>query len=280
MIESCRRCVQLLPAVFAVGLSWCGTFPAARADESPQPLVHAHAHNDYEHERPLLDALAHGFCSIEADIHLQGGEILVGHDPEDLRPDRTLEALYLKPLSMRVKQNGGRVYAGGPTVTLLVDIKTEGAATYRALRPLLAKYSDMLTHFALGIVSERAVTVVISGNRPKELIASESERLVGIDGRVGDLRSDADFPSDLVPLISDNWMLQFTWRGEGEMPEKERAHLARVVRTAHDQGRRVRFWATPENEAVWRVLLEADVDLIGTDDLPRLARFLQSRTGR
>ena len=27
----------------------------------PVPLIHAHAHNDYEHKRPLLDALDHGF---------------------------------------------------------------------------------------------------------------------------------------------------------------------------------------------------------------------------
>ena len=30
----------------------------------------AHAHNDYEHARPLHDALARGFGSVEADIWL------------------------------------------------------------------------------------------------------------------------------------------------------------------------------------------------------------------
>src|SRR5207237_4622701 len=40
------------------------------------PLIHAHAHNDYEHTRPLLDALDHGFCSVEADIHLVDGKLL------------------------------------------------------------------------------------------------------------------------------------------------------------------------------------------------------------
>src|SRR5690606_7390192 len=79
-----------------------------------KPLPGAHAHNDYEHARPLLDALEHGFCGIEADIHLRNGELLVGHDPEDLAPERTLEKLYLRPLNDLVKENGGRVYPGGP----------------------------------------------------------------------------------------------------------------------------------------------------------------------
>lgn len=61
------------------------------------------------------------------------------------------------------------------------------------------------------------------------------------------------------------------------MPEAEREKLRRVVRTAHDAGRRVRFWETPESEALWRELVAAGVDLINTDDLPGLRAFLLSR---
>ena len=49
------------------------------------PLRHAHAHNDYAHRRPLWDALDRGFCSVEADIFLSRGELLVGHTWFDLR---------------------------------------------------------------------------------------------------------------------------------------------------------------------------------------------------
>src|SRR5262249_40240292 len=102
----------------------------AFADEKPKlervvPLRHAHAHNDYLHHRPLLDALDHGFCSIEADIFLVSDQLLVGHERRDLRPERTLEKLYLDPLRERVKANGGRVYPGGPAFYLLIDVKTE-----------------------------------------------------------------------------------------------------------------------------------------------------------
>lgn len=33
------------------------------------PLDRAHAHNDYEHARPLIDALERGFGSVEADVY-------------------------------------------------------------------------------------------------------------------------------------------------------------------------------------------------------------------
>ena len=46
---------------------------------APKPLGQAHAHNDYYHKRPLLDALSHGFCSVEADVFLKNGNLLGGH---------------------------------------------------------------------------------------------------------------------------------------------------------------------------------------------------------
>lgn len=44
------------------------------------PLEKAHAHNDYEHERPLFDALSHGFTSVEVDVHLVDGKLYVSHN--------------------------------------------------------------------------------------------------------------------------------------------------------------------------------------------------------
>src|SRR5438552_2878234 len=38
---------------------------ANQSAAQPTPLIHAHAHNDYLHARPLLAALDHGFCSVD-----------------------------------------------------------------------------------------------------------------------------------------------------------------------------------------------------------------------
>src|SRR5437660_12928956 len=119
----------MLPLFLAAALGQ----PPGEAPKIVTPVTRAHAHNDYEHPRPLFDALDQGFCSVEADVFLVDGKLLVGHTPADLKPGQTLEALYLDPLRDRVRANGGKVYRGGPSFWLLVDVKTEANSTYAAL---------------------------------------------------------------------------------------------------------------------------------------------------
>jgi hypothetical protein len=210
---------------------------------------------------------------VEADIHLVDGELLVAHDGDKVQPGRTLETLYLAPLRRRVRDGGGRVYSRGPAFALLIDIKSEAESTYGVLRPLLAEYTDILTTVREGQVHPRAVMVVISGNRPREILSAETLRYAGLDGRLSDL--DASEPSHLLPWISDNWRVHFHWNGEGPMPEVERARLREIVSRAHARGRQVRFWATPESRAVWQEFHAAGVDRINTDDLAGLSQFLR-----
>jgi hypothetical protein len=273
--------------VIAWGLAWLalgfatpnGASQIAAAAEprgAAAPLPQAHAHNDYYHARPLLDALDHGFCSVEADVYLVEGQLLVGHDRDELRPDRTLQALYLDPLAQLVAQRGGALYPDGPPLTLLIDFKSEGAATYEALRAALLPYRALLDGGHTPPRRDGPVRIIVSGNRPFEAIANDPERLVGVDGRLEDLARD-DRPADLVPLISDTWSKRFTWQGSGAMPEDERRLLRDLAGQAHARGQRLRFWATAEREALWHELATAGVDLIGTDDLGALQKFLSAR---
>ncbi len=238
-----------------------------------RPLSAAHAHNDYYHDRPLVDALSHGFCSVEADIFLVDGQLLVGHDRDELTSERTLQRLYLKPLKQRAVRHSGKIYTDGPTFTLLVDFKSEGISTYQALEKVLAEYSDLLSSYDNGRVTQRAVQLVVSGNRPIDLMAKQEKRYAFVDGRLSDL--DGAFTAELMPLISDRWTSHFSWRGEGNISSGEHERLRGLVRKTHRRGQRIRFWATPDRPEVWRTLFEADVDLINTDDLPGLTAFLR-----
>jgi hypothetical protein len=78
-----------------------------------------------------------------------------------------------------------------------------------------------------------------------------------------------------MPLVSQNWSAVSTWNGTGPEPPELRATLKRWADAAHSQGRRLRFWGTPEGPGVWKALLESGVDLINTDDLPGLSAFLK-----
>ncbi|MBG0857346.1 phosphatidylinositol-specific phospholipase C/glycerophosphodiester phosphodiesterase family protein [Streptomyces spinoverrucosus] len=277
-----RRALTTLGAALAGAVALPGA--SALADDrkrNPRPLWRAHAHNDYEHPRPLLDALDHRFGSVEADIYLVGDQLLVAHDPEDLDPARTLESLYLDTLAARVKAGRGSVYRGHRgSLQLLIDIKTEGASTYLELDRHLRRYRHLFTTYAHGKVIPGPVTAVISGDRAARApMEAQKVRRAFYDGRLADLGSSA--PASFVPLISDNWTLNFTWRGAGEFPAAERQKLRSIMRAAHSRGQKVRFWATPdvagpERDALWTELLDADVDFINTDDLLGLEAFLDA----
>ncbi|NNE00094.1 MAG: hypothetical protein HKN47_22470 [Pirellulaceae bacterium] len=238
------------------------------------PLPRAHAHNDYLHDQPLIDALDQGFCSVEADIYLVDGKLLVAHDRDKLQANRSLQNLYLDPLRQRVRRNGGHVFPDGPMFTLLIDIKSDATDTYRALSKLLAQYDDVFSSVDSGKLTQRAVTAIISGNRDFDSIRSDSPRYAGIDGRLSDLDSNA--PSHELPLISDHWGRNFRWRGEGDMSDADKSKLKQVIDKAHADGRRIRFWAIPDQASVWKALNEAGVDLINTDKLTELSEFLRT----
>jgi hypothetical protein len=236
------------------------------------PLERAHAHNDYEHTRPLLDALDHGFCSVEADIHLVDGELLVAHDLHQTRPGRTLETLYLEPLRQRVQQHHGTVFPHGPAFILLIDVKSDADAAYAVLRQRLRPYADILTRFESGRAIPNAVTAILSGNRPRQRLLEDPVRYAAYDGRVADLNSRLS--PDFMPLVSDNWRSLFGWRGDGPFPDVERQKLQELVDRAHQQGFKIRFWGAPDRPAAWQVLHDAKVDLINTDNLAGLRAFL------
>lgn len=238
-------------------------------------LTDGFAHNDYEHARPLFDALDLGFCAVEADIFLTNGLILVGHDARDLKPERALTNLYLNPLAERVRKNKGRVHAGGPEFFLLIDIKTAAEPTYEALREALQSYRSMLTTFNGSRIQTNAIRVVLSGERPIGMVSNEVKRFVAIDGRVVDLPAKPS--AALIPLISDNWTTLFKWRGEGEMPPAEKTRLRSLIGQTHEQQKRLRLWAAPDMPAVWQLQRELGVDLINTD---RLQPFAQASGDR
>ena len=245
----------------------------------PVPLIRAHAHNDYEHERPLSEAIERGFASVEVDIHLVDGQLLVAHDLEDVEEGKTIQQLYLEPLRAHIKANNGVVYAGTPPLILLIDIKSNAEATYSILRDVLKSYQDILTRFEGEQVIDGAVTAILSGNRPRETLKAEAVRWAAYDGRLEDLGKDNPESPAFIPLISSNWNQVASWYGAGELSEEAKEKLSYYVKLAHDEGRIIRFWATSNNPVVWETLYEAGVDLLNADDLEGLQQLLLAKMG-
>jgi glycerophosphoryl diester phosphodiesterase len=88
---------------------------------------------------------------------------------------------------------------------------------------------------------------------------------------------DSEPSKHLVPLVSDNWTKHFQWRGQSPINDAERKRLKALVDKAHAQGRKIRFWGIPDTREAWKVMRDAGVDLINTDDLDGLQKFLSVR---
>ncbi len=233
-------------------------------------LVYAHAHNDYVHKRPLLDALDHQFYSVEADVYFEEDKIIVTHDLPDY--EALLQQDYLDVLQKRVDEKGS-VHGDGKTFYLWVDVKRRGADLKAALIKVLDQY-PMLTTFTDGAINQGPVTVVLTGD------AQFKEDYVKAPARKA-CRDSNNYSLD-DPKADNGWMWyalswrsHFKWRGKGPLSDDERETLHALVKDIHSKGRKVRFYAAPDIPPYWRAAVEAGVDLINTDLIPDLHQFLK-----
>jgi len=268
-------CIVVL--LLCIGFSGCTAAEDSSSEARPPatPIPRGHAHNDYLHPRPLFDALDNGFCSVEADIFLVNGNLLVAHFFWQLRPERTLESLYLEPLRERARRFEGKIFPDAETFYLWIDLKTDAQATYAVLRKVLEKYADILTRYENCTVIPGAVTVILTGSANLNLIRNEPVRYAGVDGRLGAL--DSNVSADLIPAAGINWRQEFP-QFRGELSPAEREKLAGHVRKAHERGRKLRYWNAPDHETFWSILYDAGVDFINTDRLQPLRKFLMERS--
>ncbi len=242
-------------------------------------LLQAHAHNDYENENPLLDALNHGFTSVEADVHLIGKKLYISHKrPKKLNPKRTLTVLYLDQLYERYQSNNGKIFDNSDQpLVLMIDIKTGSHSTYRRLKKILTPYLDMLTYWENDVKHPGAVTIILSGNRPLKKVAAEKKRYVAIDGRISDLGKG--YSSELMPMVSSSYSRGFArkWLIAPRSKKRIARKIKRVSKKIHREGKKFRLWNTPENEQTWETLLHSGIDYLNSDRLGKLARFLRQK---
>jgi hypothetical protein len=109
------------------------------------------------------------------------------------------------------------------------------------------------------------------------MVKSEGSRLAFIDE---DLRSTFKdtAAANVYKMASCKYSKLINWRGEGNIPANQEDTLLSYVDEAHKYGKKVRLWASPENDKVWKELLKCGVDLINTDKLAELKDFLLNRS--
>jgi glycerophosphoryl diester phosphodiesterase len=262
-----------LPLLMAVLLT-------ALAHAQVVPIPEGHSHNDYWKWRPLQRALANGFMSVEADVHLRHGDLLVNHEAIFTRRGRNLDRLYLRPLYERAKANGfSSVYPEGPQEFILyIDIKQGCPDICDTLIAQLGRYEKMLTVWENSVKRTGAVSIIIGACGREEEWLSASRRWFYFDGNSGALGGRWD--ADAVPRLSVSFRGVTSWRGSGQMDIEERERLRSMIGQAKAEGRKIRFWGATNRRKVWSLLLDEGCEVINVDRLARFRRFMGKRNAR
>jgi len=235
------------------------SFTALRAQPHIYSASNAHSHNDYRQDRPFYHAFNEGFGSIEADIHLLNGMLLVGHDSTDLTIDRTLEKMYLQPLT--------EVNFAGRKLHLLIDIKSASEPTLKALVDLLKKYPTLINHPSLRII--------ISGNGPDTHRYKDYPSFIWFDGKLKDHYSPEALSR--IALLSENLNDLGDWKDHWPLNKAELKKINELITKAHALQKPVRFWANPDHKEGWEAMIGLKVDYINTDRINDLSDYITKR---
>jgi glycerophosphoryl diester phosphodiesterase len=240
-------------------------------------LPNGHSHNDYEKCRPaFIKALEEGFISIEIDVFSYRRALKVAHVAFVLGVAPDLETMYFLPLQKWLKDHGQLFSEPEQRLIFMIDIKRDGAEAYALLRQLCQKYQHLITHYfpKNDSVSYGKVDILLSGHKPYAQVLVDSVRYMLIDGSLSDI-GHPERSAVIAPRVSAAYHSLFKWRGIGQMPEHENKKLKNIVEKAHKDGRKVRFWAMPNNAAVWRTMHDAGVDWMNVDNLKRYRKFYE-----
>ncbi len=214
--------------------------------------VQVHSHNDYLQQVPFWLAFSSGTQSVEVDIYLRNDTLYATHSLNEIRADRTLENLYLKPI--QTAQTLG--FGSGNQLQLLVDIKSE---THSTLKKLISVMQPYEAHFVNG-----TVRVVLSGNRPDTDLYHEYPPYFSFDYQSLEPPKNAS-AWDKIALISLDFKKVSDWDGTRRLKPKEKAQIKTVIEKAHSYGKPFRFWGTPDSRDAWKLFAGLKVDYINTD---------------
>ena len=233
-------------------------------------------------------------------------DLFIGHDRRSLSPSRTLQSLYLRPLSdILTQQNSASsdylssladapgsvpswpvgVFTTAPNVSLvlLLDFKTTSNATWDTLIEQLdtLRGKGWLTFWTPteGIV-ERPLTIVASGAAPFDaIIRNVTYRDVFYDSPLTQL-SDVNMPFSSNNSYYASVSLQEAV-GRMVFPNikgGQRSRVAQQVKRARELGLKSRYWDTPSwligwRNRIWGFLIEEGISMLNLDDLTAGARW-------
>lgn len=226
-----------------------------------------HSHNDYNQPIPFYHAFYAGFNSIEADIFVEDGKLLVSHNRKYLSPLRTLKELYLDPLQYALQRDTSR------RVCLLIDVKEDYVPELKLLMAELVPLRPLL----MTRQHPGHVKILISGNRPAPADYKNYPDYLFFDNDLALPHTKIEWTR--VGQVSLDFGKYSKWKGVGNIPDEDKKRIKHTIDSVHtNTGKLVRFWGAPDNEKSWDTQMDIGADIIGTDHIDLLEEYLRKRS--
>lgn len=221
-----------------------------------------HSHNDYSRPEAFYHAFNAGAGAIEADIYLRDGKLIVAHDTTKTKRLISLREMYLQPILKEFKTRPR-------PLNLVIDLK----GAYAPILTELLEELKPLKHLIKTGGNNKPLRIIITGNRPPPAGYNIYPPYITFD-------DDLQLPHTAqqwkrVAQVSLNFENYSKWRGEGALPQVDEKVLKSVINAVHASGKRIRFWAAPDNAAGWRKLMELNADILSTDKIDELKELLK-----
>ncbi|WP_111322625.1 alkaline phosphatase [Algoriphagus chordae] len=223
-----------------------------------------HSHNDYLQTVPFWTAYSAGASSIEVDLILKDGKLMAAHEAASIDPKRTIESLYLDPISEGIESG----VISSINFHLLVDLKTEAYASLEVLLESMKDYEYLL----YGAKNPAGLKLIISGNRPKPEDYGNYPEWMLFDYQSMELTND--LPWDKIGMVSLSFRQFSIWNGKGRIVEEQRVKIQNFIDLVHSFDKSVRFWGSPDSKSAWKAFHEMGEDYINTDHPIEAADYL------
>ena len=250
------------------------TFLVTLAAYAQQLPIIYHSHNDYNRTVPFWEAYSQHCASIEADVFLQDGEILVAHNRKDVTAERSLRKMYIEPIVKTFRENGGRMWKGSDDrLQLVVDLKT--GESLPGVIALAEEYPDVFT-------TENGVKIVITGDEPAPEDFGKWPSWLWFDGdfKDGKLNYTPEQLKRIAMISTDFRKFARNWNGKGRMINSELEAVTKAIETAHEAGKPIRFWDAPEGTTAYFTLHKLGVDFFNTDYPAQCTLFFSNWTNK
>jgi len=221
-----------------------------------------HSHNDYSRPEAFYHAFNAGAGAIEADVYLRNGKLVVAHDTAAAKQLLSLYKIYLQPILKEFKTRPR-------PLNLVIDLKG-------AYAPILAELLEELKplkHLIHTGRNNNPLNIIITGNRPPPAEYSKYPPYITFD-------DDLQLPHtpgqwERVAQVSLNFENYSKWRGDGTLSPVDEKVLKSIINAVHASGKKIRFWAAPDNKAGWQKLMELNADILSTDKIDELKEALK-----